>query len=444
MFNRLFAILCLCLPLEALARGKTTDFMLGNGMKVVVIEDHRAPVVVHMVWYKVGSADEPPGKSGIAHFLEHLMFKKTENLDAGELADTVAANGGSHNAFTNLDYTGYYQRVAADRLELMMQMEADRMTGLQLSPDDIAVERDVVIEERNQRTESAPGALFNEHLQAALFLNHPYGVPIIGWMHELEALNYDDAMAFYKQHYAPNNAVLVVAGDVTPAGVKALAEQYYGSLPANPAVTPRARRQEPPHRAARRVIFRDERVAQPFFARGYLAPTRDSGDQRTAAVLVYLAEILGGSGATSVLGQALQYDTQQAIYTSAQYKPTALDLSTFSLVAVPAPGVDLQQIEDAVDATIANFMTHGIDHELFERIKSQFRASEIYAMDNVSGIAERYGAALTQGLTVADVQAWPQILQEVTPEEVMALAERLFDERASVTGWMMGPKEEAQ
>jgi zinc protease len=207
MFNRLLAILCLCLPLEALAQGKTTDFMLGNGMQVVVIEDHRAPVVVHMVWYKVGSADEPPGKSGIAHFLEHLMFKKTENLDAGELADTVAANGGSHNAFTNLDYTGYYQRVAADRLELMMQMEADRMTGLQLSPDDIAVERDVVIEERNQRTESAPTSLFSEHLQAALFLNHPYGVPVVGWMHELQALNYDDAMAFYKQHYAPNNAI---------------------------------------------------------------------------------------------------------------------------------------------------------------------------------------------------------------------------------------------
>ena len=444
MLNKLLVILCLSVPLEALAEGKTTDFMLDNGMQVVVIEDHRAPVVVHMVWYKVGSADEPSGKSGIAHFLEHLMFKQTANLGAGELADTVAANGGSHNAFTSLDYTGYFQRVAADRLELMMQMEADRMTGLQLSPDDIVIERNVVIEERNQRIESAPGALFNEHLQAALFLNHPYGVPIIGWMHEMKALNYDDAMAFYKQHYAPNNAVLVVAGDVTPEGVKTLAEQYYGVLPANSAVTSRARKQEPPHRAARRVIFRDERVAQPFFTRRYLAPERNSGDQKAAAALVFLAEILGGSSATSVLGRALQYDTQQAIYTSAQYRPTALDLSTFSLVAVPAPGVELQQIEDALEATIANFMTDDIDIELFERIKSQFRASEIYAIDNVSSIARRYGAALTQGLTVADVQAWPQILQEVTPEEVMALAERVFDERASVTGWMMGPKEQAQ
>jgi zinc protease len=356
----------------------------------------------------------------------------------------VAAHGGSHNAFTSFDYTGYFQRVAADRLDLMMQMEADRMTGLQLSPDDITVERNVVIEERNQRTESAPGALFNEHLQAALFLNHPYGVPIIGWMHELETLNYDDAMAFYKQHYAPNNAILVVAGDVTPQEVKALAEQYYGVVPANREVAPRARRQEPPHRAARRVMFRDERVAQPFFARAYLAPERNSGDQRIAAALVYLAELLGGSGATSVLGQALQYDTRQAIYTSAQYSPTALDHSSFSLVAVPAPEVPLQQIEDAVDATIANFLTHGIDIERFERIKSQFRASEIYAMDNVSGIARRYGAALTRGLTVADVHAWPQIVQSVTPQEVMEIAEQLFDEKASVTGWMMGPREETE
>jgi zinc protease len=248
MFNRLFAILCLCMPLETLAQGKTTDFVLDNGMQVVVIEDHRAPVVVHMVWYKVGSADEPSGKSGIAHFLEHLMFKKTKNLQAGELADTVAANGGSHNAFTSLDYTGYYQRVAADRLELMMQMESDRMTGLQLSPDDIVVERNVVIEERNQRTESAPGALFNEHLNAALFLNHPYGVPIVGWMHELETLNYDDAMAFYKQHYAPNNAILVVAGDVTPDAVETFAERYYGVLPGqscNHATRPQTRAAPP-------------------------------------------------------------------------------------------------------------------------------------------------------------------------------------------------------
>ena len=442
MLIRIFAVLGLCLPMQAQAQAKVSNFMLDNGMEVVVVEDHRAPVVVHMVWYKVGAADEAPGKSGIAHFLEHLMFKKTKNLASGELSDTVAANGGSDNAFTNQDYTAYYQRVAADRLELMMSMESDRMTGLQLSVDDIATERDVVIEERNQRTESSPGALFNEQKQAAMYMNHAYGVPVIGWMHELKKLNFEDAVAFYKLHYAPNNAILVVAGDVTPEQVKILAEQYYGVIPANPAVQSRARTQEPPHRSARRMTYHDERVAQPYVSRSYLAPERDSGDQTTAAALVYLAEILGGSGATSVLGKELQFDTQQAIYTSAYYGGTALDNTTFGLIAVPVPGVSLQQVEDAMDAAIAKFMATGINLETFERIKMQMRASEIYAMDNVEGIANRYGAALTQGLTIADVQEWPRILQEVTPDEVMVAARLVFDQKASVTGWLMGPQEE--
>ena len=442
MIIRFFTVLGLCLPLQALAQAKVSEFMLDNGMQVVVVEDHRAPVVVHMVWYKVGAADEAPGKSGIAHFLEHLMFKKTKNLASGELSDTVAANGGSDNAFTNQDYTGYYQRVAADRLELMMRMEADRMTGLQLSVDDIATERDVVIEERNQRTESSPGALFNEQRQAAMYMNHNYGVPVIGWMHEIEKLNFDDAVAFYKLHYAPNNAILVVAGDVTPGQVKTLSEQYYGVIPANPKVQPRLRTQEPPHRSARRMTYYDERVAQPYVSRSYLAPKRDSGDQKTAAALVYLAEILGGSGATSVLGKALQFDTQQAIYTSAYYGGTSLDDTTFGLIAVPVPDVTLQQVEDAMDDAIAKFMATGIDLEIFKRIKIQMRASEIYAMDNVEGIANRYGAALTQGLTISDVQDWPRILQAVTTDEVMTAARLVFNQKASVTGWLMGMQED--
>ena len=440
MLFRFLIILGLCLPMQAVAQAQVSDFMLDNGMQVVVIEDHRAPVVVQMVWYKVGAADEAPGKSGIAHFLEHLMFKKTGNLASGELSDTVAANGGSDNAFTSQDYTGYYQRVAADRLGLIMKMEADRMVGLQLSVDDIATERDVVIEERNQRTESTPGALFNEQKQAALYMNHNYGVPVIGWMHEIEKLNFDDAIAFYKLHYAPNNAILVVAGDVTLEQVKALAEQYYGVIPANQSVKPRQRTQEPPHRSARRMTYYDERVAQPYVSRTYLAPERDNDDQKTAAALVYLAEILGGSAATSILGKALQFDTQKAVYTSAYYSGTSLDDTTFGLIAVPVPDVSLQEVEDAMDAAIAGFMKSGIDLETFERIKLQMRASEIYAMDNVQGIANRYGAALTQGLTISDVQDWPQVLQDVTTEQIMTAAQLVFERKSSVTGWLMNPK----
>jgi zinc protease len=306
--------------------------------------------------------------------------------------------------------------------------------------DDIATERDVVIEERNQRTESTPGALFNEQKQAALYMNHNYGVPVIGWMHEIEKLNFDDAIAFYKLHYAPNNAILVVAGDVTLEQVKALAEQYYGVIPANQSVKPRQRTQEPPHRSARRMTYYDERVAQPYVSRTYLAPERDNDDQKTAAALVYLAEILGGSAATSILGKALQFDTQKAVYTSAYYSGTSLDDTTFGLIAVPVPDVSLQEVEDAMDAAIAGFMKSGIDLETFERIKLQMRASEIYAMDNVQGIANRYGAALTQGLTISDVQDWPQVLQDVTTEQIMTAAQLVFEQKSSVTGWLMNPK----
>ncbi|MCE8469529.1 insulinase family protein, partial [Rhodovulum sulfidophilum] len=243
---------------------KVTDFTLQNGMEVVVIEDHRAPVVVQMVWYKVGAADEPPGKSGIAHFLEHLMFKGTDAVGPGDFSKIVEENGGSDNAFTSWDYTAYFQRVAADRLDLMMQIEADRMTGLKLSEEDVATERNVILEERNQRTENDPGALFSEQRRAAQYLNHPYGIPIIGWRHEMEGLSRADALSYYRTYYAPNNAVLVVAGDVEPDAVRAMAEAHYGPLAPSETLPPRLRPQEPPQLAARHLTYDDPRVAQPY------------------------------------------------------------------------------------------------------------------------------------------------------------------------------------
>ncbi|HHC30066.1 MAG TPA: insulinase family protein, partial [Rhodobacterales bacterium] len=321
--------------------GEVTDFVLDNGMEVVVIEDHRAPVVVHMVWYRTGAADEPPGKSGIAHFLEHLMFKGTDDLAAGELSKVVEANGGTDNAFTSQDYTSYYQRVAADRLGLMMQMEADRMRDLVLEPEAVDTERNVILEERSTRTDSEPSALFREELGAALYRNHPYGIPVIGWRAEMAGLTRADALAFYQRFYAPNNAILVVAGDVAPDAVLALAKEHYGPLAPSPGIAPRARPQEPPSRAPRRLVFDDPRVANPSLLRSYLAPVREPGDQAEAAALVYLAELLGGDGATSVLGQALQFDEPLAIYTHAGYAATSLDENTFSFVVVPAADVSL-------------------------------------------------------------------------------------------------------
>ena len=431
-------------PAAAVAQtsGQVTDFMLDNGMQVVVVEDHRAPVVQHMLWYRAGSADEPKGSSGVAHFLEHLLFKATDKMESGEFSKVVAANGGRDNAFTSYDYTAYFQRVVADRLELMMTMEADRMKNIRLTPENIATERDVIIEERNQRTENNPQALFGEQLSAAQYLNHRYGTPIIGWMHEMEELDLDDALSFYELYYSPNNTILVVSGDVAPDEVRVLAEKHYGPIPRNPDLPERLRTEEPRQNAERRVIFRDARVAQPYISRSYLVPERDSGAQESAAALTILSEILG-DGTTSFFTEKLQFDTQVSTYTAAWYSSVSLDDTTFRMIIVPAEGVSLEEGEAALDQAFAEFLETGVDEEQLERIKLQIRASEVYAQDNVDGIANRYGRALTSGLTIEDVQAWPAILDAVTAEDIIQAASLLRRE-ASVTGWLMRPEGEAE
>jgi zinc protease len=440
---RLFAA-ALALMATTVTAEEVTTYKLDNGMDIVVIEDHRAPVVVHMLWYRAGSADEPVGSSGVAHYLEHLLFKATTTVESGEFQRVVAENGGSDNAFTSYDYTGYFQRVAADRLPLMMQYEADRMNNLVLTEQDIVSERGVILEERNQRTENSPGALAREQMRASQFLNHRYGVPIIGWKHEMETLDMDDALSFYDIYYSPNNAILVVAGDVEPDEVLALAEQYYGPLPAEPNLPERFRTQEPPQTAERRLVFEDPRVAQPYVSRTYLAPERDAGAHEEAAALTYLADLLGGSPFTSALGIALQFDTNTAVYAGAFYDGLNLDNGTFGLTVVPAEGVTLQEAEDAMDAAVAQFLEDGIDPARMEALRTQLKAGEIYARDNVGGLARRYGAALTSGLTVEDVQAWPDILQAVTSEDVLAAAARVLDRNQSVTGWVIPSREVLQ
>jgi len=437
-YARNVALFALLLPTSAVAEtsGKVTDFMLDNGMQVVVVEDHRAPVVQHMLWYRAGSADEPKGASGVAHFLEHLLFKATDKLEAGELSATVAANGGRDNAFTSYDYTAYFQRIAADRLELMMAMESDRMKNIRLTPQNIETERDVIIEERNQRTENNPQALFGEQINASQYLNHRYGTPIIGWMHEMQELDLEDALSFYELYYSPNNAILVVSGDVTPDEVRMLAEKHYGPIPRNPDLPDRLRTEEPRQNAERRVIFRDARVAQPYISRSYLVPERDTGAQETAAALTILAEILGG-GTTSYFADKLQFETQIATYTGAFFRGMALDDTTFDLVIVPAAGVSLQEAEDAMDAALAEFMEEGVDTEQLDRIKAQIRANQIYARDAANSVARRYGQALSIGLTVEDVQSWPDILAAVTADDIMVAARDVFDRERSVTGWLM-------
>ena len=320
-------------------------FTLANGLEVVVVPDRRAPVVTHMVWYKVGAADETPGKSGLAHFLEHLMFKGTAKNPIGQFSQTVAFVGGQENAFTTQDYTGYFQRVSRENLKTLMEFESDRMTGLVLTDEAVAPELKVVLEEQNQRVANNPRARLSEQIDAALYLNHPYGKPVIGWRHEIEKLNREDALAFYRRFYTPNNAVLVVAGDVTTDEIKTLAEATYGKVAKVAEIGPRHRPQEPAQVAARHVTLADARVQQPSLHRAYLVPSSTTAKPGESEALEVLSFILG-HGTTSRLYRTLVVERELAVGAGGWYNGTALDATQFGVYGSPKPGVTLPQLEE--------------------------------------------------------------------------------------------------
>lgn len=412
-------------------------FTLSNGMQVVVIADRRTPVVTQMVWYKVGSADETPGKSGLAHFLEHLMFKGTANHPAGEFSQTVLKIGGNENAFTSTDYTGYFQRVPREQLGKMMAFEADRMTGLVLKDENVLPERDVVLEEYNMRVGNNPDARLTEQIMAALYLNHPYGRPVIGWRQEIEKLDREDALAFYKRFYAPNNATLVIAGDVDAAEIRPEIERTFGAVPAQPAVGgPRLRPQEPPPAGPRTVTLADPRVEQPVLRRYYLVPSATTAAAGQSQALDVLAQLMGG-GANSYLYRALVIDKPLAISAGASYSGTALDSTQFAISASPKPGVEFADIEKAMDAVIADLAQNPVPSADLERVKTQLIAAAIYAQDNQATLARWYGAALTTGLSVSDIRAWPERIAAVTAEQVRQAAAAWLDKKRSVTGYLI-------
>ncbi|HMR29738.1 MAG TPA: pitrilysin family protein [Geminicoccaceae bacterium] len=410
-------------------------FMLGNGMEVVVVSNRRAHVVSHWVWYRVGTADSPPGLSGLPHFLEHLMFKGTGHIPPGEFSKTVARNGGNDNAFTSYDYTAYFQTIARDRLELVMGMEADRMTDLRLVDEIVYPERDVILEERRSRVDNEPSSLLGEQLNAAQFLHHPYRLPVIGWMHEIEAYRREDAEAFYRQWYAPNNAILVVVGDIDADELRPLAERAYGRIPARP-VPQRRRLAEPPQHAERRLSLSDPRVRQPSLIRSYLAPSYASQGSEHAYPLAVLAEALGGGG-TSRLYRRLVVDQGLATGAGCYYWASCLDRTTFRIYSSPRPGIELDALEAALDTEIAALLGNGIAGDELARTKRRMLADAIYARDSLSGAAHVLGAALTAGQTVADVEAWPARINAVTAEQIAAAAALVLDRRRSVTGWLL-------
>jgi zinc protease len=421
------------------------SFSLGNGLKVVVIPDHRTPVVTQMIWYKVGSADETPGKSGLAHFLEHLMFKGTSKHPAGEFSQTVLRVGGNENAFTSTDYTGYFQRVPREQLPRMMEFEADRMTGLILKDENVLPERDVVLEEYNMRVANNPEARLTEQIMAALYLNHPYGRPVIGWHHEIEKLDREDALAFYRRFYAPNNATLVIAGDVDAKDIRPMVEHAFGDVPAQPAIpAQRIRPQEPLPVAPRTVTLSDPRVEQPSVRRVYLVPSATTAAAGESTALDVLAQLMGG-GSNSYLYRALVIDRPLAVSASAGYQGTSLDPTQFTIAASPKPGVEFAQVEQVIDQVIADIAENPVRAEDIERVKTQLIAGAIYAQDNQATLARWYGGALTTGLSIEDIRSWPDRIRAVTAEQVRAAAQKWLDKNRSVTGYLIkdtAPKRE--
>ncbi|WP_409997148.1 M16 family metallopeptidase [Bradyrhizobium cosmicum] len=413
------------------------SFTLDNGLQVVVIPDHRTPVVTQMIWYKLGSADETPGKSGLAHFLEHLMFKGTAKHPAGEFLQTVQRVGGEHNAFTSVDTTGYYQRVPREQLPTMMEFEADRMTGLILKDENVLPERDVVLEEYNMRVANNPDARLNEQIMAALYLNHPYGRPVIGWHQEIEKLDREDALAFYRRFYAPNNAILVIAGDVEAAEIRPLVEKNFGPIPAQHAIPKkRIRPQEPTPAAPRTVTLSDPRVEQPGLIRYYLVPSAATAAAGESPALDVLAQLMG-RGANSYLYRALVIDSGLAISAGAGYDGTALDPSQFSILVTPKPGVEFAPIEEAINKVIADLAQNTARAEDLERVKTQLIANATYAQDDQAQLAHWYGGALTTGLSIDDIRSWPDRIRAVTAEQVRAAAAKWLGKNRSVTGYLI-------
>ena len=429
------AIAALLAPAAAQAVAATGpqafQFVLQNGMQVVVIPDHRAPVVTQMIWFKVGGVDDPPGLSGLAHFFEHMMFRGTKQTPGDEFSRTLARNGGEDNAFTTHDYTAFYEQIAKNRLPLVMSLEADRMANLDLSDNNVTTERDVVLEERRMRIENDPQALLAEQVDAALHLSHPYGRPVIGWPDEVHRIGRVEAQDFYRHHYAPNNAILIVAGDVTVDEVRNDAQAAFGKVQARELV-PRAVYAEPPRVAETRLAMASTDAKVPVFMRVYRVASYAEAAPGQAEALETLAQILGGD-LTGLLYRKLVVEKHLATNVSASYDGYARDDAEFQLAATPRPGVSLATLEQAVDQVVAGVMKTAPNAKDLARAKTQLVAGVTYRRDSQFALASAYGQALSIGLTAFDVKAWPDRIQAVTAEQVRKAASDAFLKKEAVS-----------
>ncbi len=405
------------------------SYMLDNGLQIVVVENHRAPVITHMIWYRVGAADEPRGQSGIAHFLEHLMFKGQKHevlgdLKSGEFSKIVRARGGNDNAFTSQDYTAYFQSISSDEIERVMTMEAGRMRGMDIPLDEFNSEKKVIMEERRQRTDNDPRAQMSEQMREALFPNHPYAIPIIGWMHEIEGLTHKEVMDFYDKYYAPNNAILVVSGNVTGEQVHEIAQRTYGII--ERADTPdRERTKSPPFIAKTAVMLEHSTIKQPVFRRTYRVASARQNKQESLALEV-LEDIIGG-GATSRLYKSLVIEQKIATGISMSYNSAAWNDGTLSIAATPVSYDKIDDLKGAINAELLKLINDGVtDSELSESI-IRMQSEAIYARDSLSGPAMILGYSMITGASLDDVENWAQDIKSVTKQQVQEVARKYLN-----------------
>jgi zinc protease len=424
MYRGMFALLALLLATAASAQSPAREQKLANGLRVIVKEDRRAPTAVHMVWYRAGSMDEFNGTSGVAHVLEHMMFKGTKTVKSGEFSRRIAAAGGRENAFTNRDYTAYFQQVPKAALPMMLKLEADRMFNLLVSKEEFSREIKVVMEERRLRTEDQPHALVAEALNAVAYRAHPYRRPIIGWMNDLENMSHEDARAWYTRWYAPNNAVVVVVGDVKADEVFAMARKYFGHIKARP-LPERKPQLEPEQRGARRVVVKAP-AELPYLLMGWKCPVlRDVEKDQEPYALEVLAGVLDGNESAR-LNQSLVRDRRIASEVGASYDSTARGPGMCYLEGTPSQGKSLADLEAGLRAELARVVQDGVTEDELARVKAQVMASQVFKRDSIFGQAMEIGQFETAGLSYRDIDRVQERIKAVSAEQVRAVALRYF------------------
>lgn len=413
------------------AAAPVREFTLGNGLKVLVREDHRAPVAVSQIWYKVGSSYEPDGLTGISHLLEHMMFKGTPETPDGEFSRLIAANGGDENAFTSRDYTAYFQTLEKERLELSFRLEADRMRRLLLKAEDAAKETQVVLEERRLRTDDQPEALTQEQFYAAAYVTSPYRRPIIGWMQDIQTITSEDLRRWYQQWYAPNNATLVVVGDVEPDKIRELAEKYFGPLPPSELIPPKPAA-EIPQKGERRIVVKTP-AELPYVILGYKTPTLKTATEAWEPYALAVLEGVLDAGGSARLSRNLIRGSQIAATVNADYSPISRLDELFTLAGNPAPGRSSAELEQALRAEIARLREETVSRDELARVIAQVIAGEVYQQDSMFYQGMRLGTLETVGLGWNRLDDYVQRVQAVTPEQVREVARKyLMDDRLTV------------